>query len=497
MNPILHKLRWLTRRSRREADLRDELQFHLEQEAAEALAAGLAADPAKWAARRELGNIALLMEDTRAAWGWASVERSCQDLRYALRTLSNSPGFAAAVVVSLALGIGANTAIFSLLNAVVMRPLPVPAPLRLVQFTNTLPLWETAANNWNSWFAYPQLENFQAHSKTLSGIFGGTGLGRITVGLNGASGLAHGDAYTGNFFSVLGIAPQYGRLFSPADDAARAPVAVISDAWWRSRFGADPTIVGRAVTVNQIPFTVIGITPRDFQGISVGNCPDIWVPLHALDRLKPDARRWTEPWSSWLLIAGRLRPGMSRQQAQAELDGMSRQFLADVLPASELAGEANVQRFVRDNRLALRGAASGMHSGLRDLYAFPLQLLMGVAGIVLLVACANIANLLLARASNRRREIAVRLALGASPPRILCWTSFHALRLAVVGVAFGALGGWASARLLRDLVFGIQVRNPETMVAAAVAVLAIAFVAAAVPSWRAARVDAAHHLHQG
>jgi predicted permease len=455
MNPIFRKLHWMSRRNRKEADLRDELQFHLEQEAAEAESAGLAADQAKWAARRELGNIALLMEDTRVAWGWASLERSCQDLRYALRMLRGNAAFAAAVVLSLALGIGANTAVFSLLNAVVMRPLPVAAPQSLVQLTNTLPLWETAANNWNGLFAYPQLENFQTHSKTLSGVFGGTGLGRIAVGLNGTTSLARADAYTGNFFSVLGIAPQYGRFFSAADDAARAPVAVISDAFWRARFGADPAAVGRTVTVNLVPFTVIGITPREFLGISAGNCPGLWVPLHALDRIAPDARRWTEPWSTWLQIAGRLRPGMSLQRAQAELDGIHRRFLSDALSASPLAGVANVQRFVRDNRLALRPAASGMYSGLRDLYAFPLQLLMWVAGIVMLVSCANVANLLLARASTRRREIAVRLALGAGRGRIVRQLLSESLLLASIGGVLAVpMAWWGSSLLVRTISTG-------------------------------------------
>ncbi len=295
MNRILRKLCWLTQRSRKEADLREELQFHLEEEAAQIEAAGMVTEQSKWAARRELGNIALLMEDTRAMWGWTSLELFRQDLRFGVRMLRKNPGFSAAVVLSLALGIGANTAIFSLLNAVVLRPLPVAAPQELVEFDNTLPLWETNSDNWNSWFAYPQLERFQANSKTLSAVFGGTGMGRINIGLNGISGLAQGNACTGNFFSALGIAPQHGRFFSAGEDTPGASVAVVSDRYWRNRFGADPSLVGRAVTINQIPFTVIGITPREFLGISVGSYPDIWVPLHAMDRLKPDSRRWTEP----------------------------------------------------------------------------------------------------------------------------------------------------------------------------------------------------------
>ncbi len=314
-------------------------------------------EQAKSAARRELGNITLLMEDTRATWGWTCLERFAQDLRYAVRILRRNPGFSAVAILSLALGIGANTAIFSLLNAVVFRLLPVANAGQLVQFTNTIPLMETGSSLQNRLYDYPQFERFQSQSKTLSGIFGGTGLGRINVGFHGTSGIAQGDAYSDNFFSVLEITPQYGRFFSIGDDRAGAPVAVIGDRYWRSRFGAERSIVGDAITVNQIPFTVIGITPPEFSGISVGSSPDIWLPLHALDRLRPDSKRWTESFSTWMLIAGRLRPGISREQAQAELDVIHRRFVTEQLSTWELGGRESVQRFAREG---LRAEARGI-----------------------------------------------------------------------------------------------------------------------------------------
>lgn len=295
-------------------------------------------------------------------WGWTSLERLWQDLRYAVRMLRNTPAFTAVALLSLALGIGANTAIFSLLNAVILRLLPVPDPQQLVQFTYTFP--SNGPENWNSYFGYPHLERFRAQAGTLSGIFGGVNLNRVNVGWRGSAGLAQCDAYTGNFFSVLGVSPQRGRLFVAGDDRDGADVAVLSDRYWRSRFAADPAIIGQTIHINQLPFTVIGIAPPEFR-IYVTAARDVWIPLHALDRFTPDPNRWQASFTSWLQIAGRLRPGASLAQAEAELDVIHRRLLAGQLAGSERRGSQSMQRMVRESHLVLRPAANGMLSGLR------------------------------------------------------------------------------------------------------------------------------------
>jgi predicted permease len=491
------------RRHQREHDLERELRSDLELETAEQQENGLPAEEARYAAQRAFGNATYIKETAREMWGWAWLERFWQDLRYSIRMLRKTPGFTLAAVLSLALGIGANTAIFSLLNAVVLRMLPVADPRQLVQFTYALPLWETG-DDWNSWFGYPQLERFRARSKTLSGIFGGTRLGRVDVAFHGVSGLAQADAYTDNLFSVLGVAPQYGRFFAAGEDRADGSVAILSDRYWRNRFAADPSIIGGTVAINRMSFTVIGVTPPEFSGIAVGSGPDLWVPLHALDRFEPNSKRWTESFTSWMLIAGRLRPGVSRDQAQAELDVIHRELLAEQLSVSENRGLKNIQRFARESHLRLRPAAHGTLSGLQDGYTLPLELLMCVAGIVLLVACANVANLLLARASNRRREIAVRMALGAGRGHVIRQLLTESMVLASLGGALAvAMAWWGSAALVRMISTGdspipLDVRPDWKVFAfAAAASLVTGILFGLAPALRGTRVDPGPAMKEG
>jgi predicted permease len=490
------------RRIEREQDLERELRSHLDLEAEEQQGRGLPAEEARYAARRAFGNATYVKEDVRAMWGWTSLERFWQDLRYSARTLRNTPVFTAVAVLSLALGIGANTAIFSLLNAVVLRLLPVSDPRQLVQLTYTLP--GNGPDNWNSYFGYPHLERFRAQARTLSGIFGGTQINSVNVGWQGSSGIAQCDAYTDNFFSVLGVAAHRGRLFTAGDDREGADVAVLSDRYWRSRFAANPAIVGQTIEIDRLPFTVIGIVPPEFSGLYAGATRDVWVPLHALDRFTPDPNRWRAPFTSWLLIAGRLRPGVPAARAEAELDVIHRRLLSEQLALLESRGSQSIERLARDSHLVLRPAANGMFGGLRQRYTLPLELLMAVAGMVLLISCANVANLVLARASHRRREVALRMALGSRRARVIRQLLTENLLLAGAGgVGALAIAWWGGAALVRMISTGdspvrLEIR-PDWRVFgfAAAASLASGILFGLLPAVRATRVDPGSALKQG
>src|SRR5260221_108723 len=253
-------LQSLFRKEQVSQELDEELNDFLEMAAEEKMKQGMSRRDALRAVRLERGSVEITKEIVRSA-GWESLVETCwQDLRFAARMLRKNPGFTAVAVLTLALGIGANTAIFSLMNAVLLRSLPVRDPNRLVQFAYT------STSDWNSWFDYPQFQVVRERATKLSGVFGGTSLGRVNGIGPGVAGLANGGAYTANFFSVLGVEPQVGRLFTSDDDKPGTAIIILSDAYWRRQFGGDAGIVGRVLSINGVPFTVAGVAQRGFTG---------------------------------------------------------------------------------------------------------------------------------------------------------------------------------------------------------------------------------------
>ena len=480
------------RRSRPDTDIEEELKLHLEL-ARESRQAHASAEAAR-AMRVQIGGVTQAMDAMRDQRGLPWLEALGADLRYAIRLLRRTPVFTAVAILCLALGIGANAAIFSVLDAIVLRPLPVAHPEALVQLNYTVPT--DRSHGWNSYFDYPNLAQFRAETKTLSGVYGGTSLQQVNVTLDGQSALAVCDAYTASMFSVLGLTPELGRFFTDQEDRDDGAVAVISDRYWRSRFGADPSVVGRAISINDVAFTIIGVAPRGFEGSLVGGSRDVWLPLHAINRFKPDPGRWVAPFTSWLTVVGRVRDGVTAQQAQSELDLLYRRLIAQQLVALSRPPTEFQREMVRDSHLFLHSARTGVNSALQQTYGTPLELLLTVAAIVLLIACANVANLMLARASHRRHEIAVRMALGSGRGRLVRQLLTESLLLAAAGGVAGlALAWWGGTALVRmvassDVPLALDVRPDWRVVvftAAATFIAAILF--GLVPAIRGTRVD--------
>src|SRR5439155_3890712 len=438
-------MRWYSRLFRKglaERRLDAELRFHLEQQIADYVAGGLSVEEARRRVRLEFGGFDQVKQECREASRGNGIETLIQDVRYGLRVLVKNPGVTTVVLLSLALGIGANTAIFSLLNAVVLKALPVQHAEELVQFSETYPDGQE-----NSWMSYPYFERIRERNRSLSGVFAFTGLSRVNVSFDGEADLANGQLATGGYFSTLGLAPAAGRFFTDEDDNARRPVAVISHAFWQRRFAGDPSVVGRTITLNQVPFTLIGVTPAPFFGLQVGDSPDITVPMMLLSQLQPGPPDWNGAFDSWLEIMGRLKPGVTRQQAQAQFNVMHHQFLTDFAPT--FGGPRQfMARMLREGRLNVKPGAKGFEWGLRHDFSLPLEILMAMVALVLLIACANVANLLLARATARQKEIAVRLAIGAGRRRLIRQLLTESILLAVIGGVLGFMVAWWGSHLL-------------------------------------------------
>jgi putative ABC transport system permease protein len=422
------------RRPHPDAELEEEIQAHLRMAAEERIAQGESAEEARTSATREFGNVLLVKETTRDMWGLVWLETLLQDLRYGLRQLLRNPGFTVVAVLTLALGIGANTAIFSLIDAVLLRTLPVSEPQHLVFLDNS----DEQGNQING-FSYPEFIYIRDHTHTLNTL----AYTRVDLSLSAGPvrDVPSGTLVSDNYFFVLGVQPLIGREFLPGDET----VAVISHRFWKSRFGGDVGIAGRAVVLNGLSFTIIGVTPPGFFGVEVGTSPDIFVPLTMRDRLSPGRPILSSRNDFWLTIMARLRPGVSREQASAEAEVLYHQANAE--ETQDLPADHPLVKMFRGMHITLAPGDKGS-GDLRDQFGKPLLILMLIVGLVLLIACTNVASLLLTRTTARHKEMAVRLALGAGRARLLRQVLTESMVLSITGGLLGMLFAYWAAEVL-------------------------------------------------
>jgi predicted permease len=379
-----------------------------------------------------------------------------QDFRLALRGFAKNPGFTLVVALTLALGIGANTAIFTLMDQVLLRLLPVADAERLVILDGPGPFSGSSHRHSDTLepLSHPMFERLRDQNTVFAGVLAhyATAL-HLTVGAQTDN--VNGDLVSGTFFETLGVKPAAGRLLTPEDDRVPGghPVAVISHGFWTRRFAADPKVVGLAVRVNDHPMTVVGVAPRGFHGVEVGESADVFVPIMMQAQVIPTWTRGVGDWRArWLDVMARLKDGVSPAAASASVNVLYRQLLREDLEHLETKSERFRTAFLQ-KQLEVRPGGRGT-SGLRDQSKTPLLVLMGMVGLVLLIACANVANLMMARASARQREVAVRLALGASRGRLVRQFLVESVALSVAGGVLGVVfATWTGDLLLSTLPF--------------------------------------------
>jgi predicted permease len=472
-------------RARMERTLDEELRAYLEASIEDKMRTGMPRQAAVRAARVELGSVDAVKDRTRDV-GWEThAENLWRDVWYAGRTLRRSPAFSTVVVLTLALGIGANTAMFSVVNAIMLRPLPVERPGELIALATTYP------DSVEAIFSYEAYRRFVVEGTQFADAIAASSVRREAIAIDGPPEPVDLKWVSGNYFGTLGVPAAIGRALLPSDDRLPAgePVAVLSDAYWTRRFGRDPAVIGRGFRLKAAAFTIAGVAPRGFFGETAGEAPDMWIPLTA----QPDAPSylWRGHSTTWLGIVARLRSGVTLLRARAVLEAVYGRLRDEVAAGTD---SRESRKSVLESRLAIADASAGS-SRLRGPLSAPLMILMAVVGLVLLIACANVANLVLARAATRRRETAVCLALGAARLRLVRRGIAEAVLLAFLGGVGGLLLALRGGPLLVALVSGalpisIDVSPDERvlwftiLVSAATAVLV-----GLLPAVRAARID--------
>ncbi|MEA2264040.1 MAG: hypothetical protein QOJ51_6865, partial [Acidobacteriaceae bacterium] len=466
---LIARLRNFATGRRGDERLREEMEQHLAMQTEENIRAGMSPGEAGRQARLKFGGVEAIREQFHSEEGLALIENSLQDFRYALRQLRKSPGFTLTAVLTLALGIGATTAIFTLVQQVMLQSLPVSRPDQLWRIGDQPHCcdWggysqdsDDEAGNWSlfSWEAYKLFRANTPGFQDLAALQAGNmPLGVRRSGSSGPPDRANGQYVSGNFFQTLGVSAWRGRLFVDADDLEGAPpVAVMSFHAWQEKYGSDPSVVGSTYQINRQAFTIIGVAPAGFIGAKMTSwgLPDIWMPLTTEPLMLGTTARIKNTRVDWLDLIGRVRPGTNPKalqvQLQGELQGWLASHLADMSPQEKAVWQKQTLR------LSPGGAG---FSFLRRDYSEGLLLLMVTACCVLLVACANIANLLLARGLKNRQQTAVRVALGASRGRLVRNALLESVTLSLIGGAAGVAVAWAGARLILFLAFHTQVQS--------------------------------------
>ncbi len=468
--------RSLFRRRQNEGDLDAELRYHLEQEIQSGIRAGLSPGEARLAAQRLIGPASLYKEQCRDAWGAGFIDTLLRDLRHAARMLRRAPLFTVAAITMLALGIGANTTVFTFVDNILLRSLPVSDPQQLVVLN-----WGEMLN-----LSYPNYVDFRDRNTVFSSLAAYC-FNAANMSIQARENFrVWGFEASGNYFETLGIQPLLGRFFGPAEDdkPGANPVVVISYRYWMSRFAADPGVVGRVIKINGYPFSIIGVAPRSFSGTELIVSGDYWVPLSMESQIEPGNNWLRSRGSQQVWTMGRLKPGIPTAQAEANLDQIARQ-LARTYP--NILGPGTRFHLTRPGLIG-----QGLR---RPITAFGV-VLTGIAATGLLLACMNLASMLLARASDRHREIGIRLALGASRFQLLRQLMTESLFLSAAGgllgvaIAYGACHLFSSWRLDFDIPL-VTALHPDGLVlwfAAAVA-LATTLLFGLAPALQAIRVD--------
>jgi putative ABC transport system permease protein len=426
-------LKQLFSRRRLYNDLSNEIRDHLDEKIEELVSTGLSRKEATAAAHRQFGNITLVEQDSREVWQWATIESLFADLRFAVRTLRKTPAFTATAILTLALGIGANTAIFTLIDALMLRTLPVRDPGQLVELLHRFP-------------GEPELSGFSQESYQLmrnrnhvfSGLIATTHEAFALRGSGFEPQMVEGGFVDGNYFNVLGLQPALGRLIGPEDDRADHPdaVAVVSWSYWKNALNLDSSIIGKQISLEDVPVTVVGVAPRGFAGLSRESSQDIWLPL-AVAQLRHRPGGWGS-----IALVGRLKPGVSFAEARADMAVL---FFSTVQAT-------NPNPFLRNMKFEMEPASAGLSSPLRQQFTTPLLVLMAVVSVLLLIACTNIASLLLTRGAAAQHEMALRVALGAGRLRLVRLVLAEPLLLSAAGsllaLVLAYFGAGALARII-------------------------------------------------